>query len=152
MCTWNTMQWNPCFTFWKHWLIWFYPTLWRFTQFCQVLQRKYLVNSSREPCCQAAYSWWRHQMETFLRYWPFVRGIHMSPVNFPHKGQCRGTLMFSLICVRTNSGANSRDTGDSKRHRAHYDVTTIFKSMQVIWKCFYRHSLSKFLTVSWRAW
>ena len=25
-------------------------------------------------------SWWRHQMETFLRYWPFVRGIHRSPV------------------------------------------------------------------------
>ena len=23
-------------------------------------------------------SWWRHQMETFPRYWPFVRGIHRS--------------------------------------------------------------------------
>ena len=36
--------------------------------------------------CQAS-SWWRHQMETFPRYWPFVRGIHRSPVNSPHKGQ-----------------------------------------------------------------
>ena len=27
---------------------------------------------------------WRHQLET--RYWPFVRGIHRSPVNSPHKG------------------------------------------------------------------
>ena len=25
---------------------------------------------------------WKH----FLRYWPFVRGIQRSPVNFPHKG------------------------------------------------------------------
>ena len=26
---------------------------------------------------------WKH----FLRYWPFVRGIHRSLVNSPHKGQ-----------------------------------------------------------------
>ena len=47
------------------------------------------------------YSWWRHQMETFPRYWPFVRGIRRSPVNSPHKGQWRGALMF-LICTWTN--------------------------------------------------
>ena len=33
----------------------------------------------------------------FPRYWPFVRGIHRSPVNSPHKGQWRGALNFSLI-------------------------------------------------------
>ena len=37
---------------------------------------------------------WKH----FPRYWPFVRGNHRSPVTSPHKGQWRGTLMFSLIC------------------------------------------------------
>ena len=36
---------------------------------------------------------WKH----FPRYWPFVRGIHRSPVNSPHKGQWRRALMFSLI-------------------------------------------------------
>ena len=41
---------------------------------------------------------WKH----FLRYWPFVRGIHRSPVNSPHKGQWRGALMFSLICAWIN--------------------------------------------------
>ena len=41
---------------------------------------------------------WKH----FPRYWPFVRGIHRFPVNSPHKGQCRGALMFSLICVWIN--------------------------------------------------
>ena len=39
---------------------------------------------------------WKH----FPRNWPFVRGIHRSPVNSPHKGQWRGALMFSLICAR----------------------------------------------------
>ena len=38
-------------------------------------------------------------METFQRYWPFVWGIHRSPMNSPHKGQWRGALMFSLICA-----------------------------------------------------
>ena len=44
------------------------------------------------------WSWWRHQMKHFPRNWPFVRGIHRSPVNSPHKGQWRGALMFTLIC------------------------------------------------------
>ena len=30
-------------------------------------------------------TWWRHQMETFLRYWPLARRIHRRPVNSPHK-------------------------------------------------------------------
>ena len=38
---------------------------------------------------------WEH----IPRYWPFVRGIHWIPVDFPHKGQSRGALMFSLICA-----------------------------------------------------
>ena len=41
---------------------------------------------------------WKH----FPRYWSFVRGIHWSPVNSPHKGQWRGALMFSLICAWMN--------------------------------------------------
>ena len=38
---------------------------------------------------------WKH----FPRYWPFMRGIHRSPATSPHKGQWRGALMFSLICL-----------------------------------------------------
>ena len=41
---------------------------------------------------------WKH----FPRYWPFVRGIHRSPVNSPHKGQWRGALTFSLIWAWIN--------------------------------------------------
>ena len=64
-------------------------------------------------------------METFPRYWPFVRGIHRSPVNSPHKGQWRGALMFYLICVWINGWVNNREAGDLRRYRAHYDVTVM---------------------------
>ena len=57
---------------------------------------------------------WKH----FPRNWPFVRGIHRSPVNSPHKGQWRGTLMFSLICVWINGWVNNREAGDLRRYRA----------------------------------
>ena len=44
-------------------------------------------------------AWLRHQMETFSAFLVLCAGIHRSPVNSPHKGQRRGTLMFSLICT-----------------------------------------------------
>ena len=61
---------------------------------------------------------WKH----FPRYWPFVRKIHLSPVNSPHKGQWRGALMFSLICVRINGWVNNGKIGDLRRYRANYVV------------------------------
>ena len=61
---------------------------------------------------------WKH----FPRYWPFVRGIPRSPENYPHKGQWRGALMFSLICAKINGWVNNREAGDLRCHRAHYDV------------------------------
>ena len=61
---------------------------------------------------------WKH----FSHYMHFVRGIHRSPVDSPHKDQWRGALMFNLVCTWTNSWANKRVAGDVKRHCAHYDV------------------------------
>ena len=58
-----------------------------------------------------------------MRYWPFVRGIHRSPVHSPHKDHWREALMFSLNCARTNGWANNRDAANLRRHRADYDVT-----------------------------
>ena len=69
--------------------------------------------------CITLSSWWRHQMET---YWPFVQGIHRSPLNSPHKGQWHGALMFSLICAWISGWVNNREAGDLRRQRAHYDV------------------------------
>ena len=49
--------------------------------------------------------------------------IHRAPVNSPHKGQWRGALMSSLICVWINGWVNNREAGDLRRYRAHLDVT-----------------------------
>ena len=64
---------------------------------------------------------WKH----FPRYCPFVRGIHWSPVNSPHKGQWHGALMFSLICVWINGWVNNREAGDLRRYPAHHDVSVM---------------------------
>ena len=64
---------------------------------------------------------WKH----FPRYWPFVRWIHRSPVNSPHKGQWRGAFMFSFIYAWINAWVNNREAVDLRRHRAHNDVTVM---------------------------
>ena len=64
---------------------------------------------------------WKH----FPRYWPFVRGIHRSPVNSPRKGQWRGALVDPLICVWINGWVSNREAGDLRRYRTHYDATVV---------------------------
>ena len=41
-------------------------------------------------------AWWRHQMKTFSGYWPFVWGIHRSPMKSPHKGLWSFDIFFDL--------------------------------------------------------
>ena len=60
---------------------------------------------------------WKH----FPRDWPFVREIHRSPVNSPHKGQWRGCLM----CVWINGWVNNCEAGDLRRHCAYYVITVM---------------------------
>ena len=78
---------------------------------------------------------WKH----FPRFWSFMRGIHWSPVNSPHKGQWRGALMLSSICAWINRWVNSREAGDLRRHCAHYDVIVMRR---------YIHNMSKYLQAS----
>ena len=81
---------------------------------------------------------WKH----FPRYWPFVRGIHLSPVNSPHKGQWRGALMFSLIFAWMNGWVNTREAGDLRCYHAHYDVLVMeFRSIS--------HQLPKISILKW---
>ena len=76
---------------------------------------------------------WKH----FLRYWPFVRGIHRSLVNSPHKGQWRGALMFSLICACINGWVNNCKAGNLGRHCTHYDIIVMALLDDVMtWKLF----------------
>ena len=83
-----------------------------------------------QPCFWQLTTWFDYddviQWKHFPRYLPFVRGIHRSPVNSPHKGQWRGALMSSLICAWINGWVNTRNAGYLRRHHAHYDVILVF--------------------------
>ena len=132
----------------QHWFVWWlgtekptnhytnqsYSSLWRILGKTGFIDMGFL----RNPCmhhigipmsCSKTSNWnlhddvikWKH----FPRYWPFVRRIHRSPVNSPHKGQWQGALMFSLICTWINSWVNNPEAGDLRRHRAHCDVSVM---------------------------
>ena len=61
-------------------------------------------------------------METFSVSLAICEGNSPVPKEFPHKGQWRGALMFSLICVWINDWVNIREAGDLRRYCTHYDV------------------------------
>ena len=88
-----------------------------FMMWWSISESRLLVNIT-----DRVFTWWRHQMETFPRYWPFVKGIHRSPVDSPHKNQWWRVLMFSLMCAWTSVWANNRDAGDLRRLSALCDV------------------------------
>ena len=70
----------------------------------------------------------------FPRYWSFVRGIHRSRVNSPHKGQWHGAFMVYLICAWINGWVNNGEAGDLRRHRAHYVVTVMITGLLIAWQ------------------
>ena len=71
------------------------------------------------------FTWWRHQMETFSALLAISAGNSQPPVNSLNKGQWRGALMFSWICVWINSWVNNGEAGDLRRYRTHYGVTVM---------------------------
>ena len=85
-----------------------------------------MINISVAPLHDDVIKW-----KPFPRYWPFVRGIHRSPLTSPHKGQWRGALIISSICAWINSWVNNHEAGDLRRHRVHYDLTVMV--MQLLW-------------------
>ena len=48
-----------------------------------------------------SFSWWRHQMDTFSALLAFCAGNSPVPIEFPHKGQWRGALIFSSMPEQT---------------------------------------------------
>ena len=71
-------------------------------------------------------SWWRHQMETFSALLALCVGNSPVTGKFPTQRPATRSLMFSLICAWIKGWVNNREDGDSKRHRAHYDVNVMF--------------------------
>ena len=90
-------------------------------RFQNTCARSIVTSSLKRKQCHDDVIKWKH----FPRYWPFLRRIHRSPVNSPHKGQWRGALMFSLIWTWTNSWVNNPEAGDLRRNRAHCDVSVM---------------------------
>ena len=102
---------------------------------CHVFYSKLLFDVIRSMFVYC--TWWQHQMENFPRHWPFVGGIHRSPMDSPHKGKWRRALIFSWIYAWRNGWANNRDACNLRRHRAHYDVTVIDR----LFLCWYINQL-----------
>ena len=67
--------------------------------------------------------------------WPFVQGVHRSPVNSPHKGQWRGALIFSWYDLRLNKrwwfGTPLRSLW---RHCNDYPMTWVYAGVDM-WVC-----------------
>ena len=57
--------------------------------------------------------------------------------NSPHKGQWRGPLMFSFICVSINGWVNNHEAGDLRRYRAHYEVTIMTRRSSMVTQVHY---------------
>ena len=102
------------------WMIWFH--------FDCIMQLTKSYHIAVNVCNHDDVIKWKH----FPRYWPFVRGIHRSPVNSPHKGQWRGALMFSLIYAWIRGWVNNREADDLRRHQAHYDVITMTEKVLLL--------------------
>ena len=61
--------------------------------------------SSRSWQIKCCIKWWCHAWKRFPRYWPFVWGIHRSPVHSPHKGSATGASVF-FFCISLNKRLN----------------------------------------------
>ena len=68
---------------------------------------------------------WKH----FPRYWPFVRGIHRSPVNSPQKAGDAELWCFLCSAPWINGRVNIREAGDLRRH---YDVVTVMSKWFIL--------------------
>ena len=96
---------------------------------------------------------WKH----FLCYWPFVRGIHRSPVISPHKGQWHGALIFLWSAPWINNWVNNWEAGDLRRHHVHYDVIVmkyspfgvLYTCICIICTCIYHNSTLKGHRYNW---
>ena len=112
---------------WRHHVVGFQTSMAATTELCVTVAIPMMPHLCRcTKYCHDDVHKWKH----FPRSWPFVRGIHRSPVNSQHKGQWRGVLIFSLICVWINGWVNNGETGDLRRYRVHYNVSVMRRKMR----------------------
>ena len=58
----------------------------------------------------------------FPPYWPFVWGIHWSPVNSPHKGPVTRSFFIFFDLPQNKRLSKQSRRGDLRNRRARYDV------------------------------
>ena len=85
---------------------------------------------------------WKH----FPCCWPFVRGMHLSPANSPHKASDAEVWCSLWFAPWINGWVNTREAGGLRHHRAYYHVivmltafydTTFVLSIHVRYVCFF---------------
>ena len=81
--------------------------------------------------------------KNFPHYSPFVRGIHRSPEDYPHKCQWPGPWKISLIW--TNVWANNRYAGDLRRQRALWPHSNAHVLISI--RCTQRRSVDTYFTL-----
>ena len=116
-------------TFLKEWTVnWMFP-LTKMTPMCMLVVLVCICHWRYSRPKTFDFATWNHddviKWKNFSRYWPFVRGIHRSSLNSPHKGQWCGAWMFYLIYSRINGRVNSGEAGDLRQLRAYYDVSVM---------------------------
>ena len=84
---------------------------------------------------------WKH----FPRCWPFVRGIHRSPVTGTKASDAK-LWCFLWSAPEKTGWVNNLEAGDLRRHRAHYDVTVMIMITMTTWKItnYYKVHLNSF--------
>ena len=81
--------------------------------------------------------------QRYPHYWPFVVGIHRSPVVSLRKGLMMQSLMCALMSVGANSWTNSRVVSDFKTPWRGFNVPVIswLSRMSVLYTCWMAHSI-----------
>ena len=82
---------------------------------------------------QTQTTWWRHQMETFSALLALCAGNSPVPGEFHTQRPVTRSFDVYLICTQINGWVNNREAGDSRRHRAHYDVIVMKTKASASW-------------------
>ena len=105
------------------------------------------------------FTWWRHPMEIFSALLAICAGNSSVTGEFPWQRPVTQSFdVFFDLCLN-NGWVNNRDAGDWRRHRAHYDVNVMTKSVcchinriiiigQMCERCNYH--MTDFLWALWR--
>ena len=79
--------------------------------------------------------WWRHQMETFSALLDLCAGNSPVTGEFPSQRPMMRTFDV-LFDLRLNKWLSSnQDAGESRHHRAHYDVTVMMHTILFVLLC-----------------